>query len=592
MATAPALRDALVAAFVRRTAPGAGLTSLSTTDKIYRTVVTFDRFLAALPHPPPESSRITPKQFNEFYEERKGRGNSTASQDLAELRRLLIRVDGLSDALVGRLASDMPKYQGPGEPKESYSRAELKRIADAARTTLREAAKRIRENRELLRRFRDGELAPGGDRKMMRRLELLDSVDRFADVPRRVKNTSWGKGNAIPCPWVTARGTVREIVSWLHLTVDELAAGAVLLAVMTGENPMVIFKAPSAHHRADGHTGADGTAIIDLRKPRRGRRAYMTLALSQVPDWISIPDKPEEVTARDELHTPFGLYVLLHDLTAGSRALSGSRELLTGFFATGRSGVGRGVRPIGDGGWMVTRLAQDWGLMADPLIGEDGKSLPPAPLCLRMDLLRLTYIELHQKPVAHTEQTAATVYLARNRGNVAEYRKVVADTLVAEVTKARTRGSVVTMTARDVERARSDPESVAAEHGLDPTTLGRMIAGELDTVLAACSDNKNSPHSPPGQPCRASFLLCLECECARALPRHLSVQVLVHDRLEERREQLDSLQWAQRFAAPHAQLADLIDQHDEAAVADARRGAGASERALADRFLNRELDLR
>lgn len=214
------------------------------------------------------------------------------------------------------------------------------------------------------------------------------------------------------------------------------------------------------------------------------------------------------------------------------------------------------------------------------------------PLPLRLDLLRLTFVELHQMPVAHTEQTAVTSYLARNRGNITEYRKVVAATLADEVAKARTRGALAVMSARDVQRARTDPEAVAAEQQLDVTVLQQVLAKELDTVLAACTDNRHGPHGPPGAPCPASFMLCLGCECARALPHHLPVQVLVHNRLAERRGQMDPLQWAERFAAPHAQLADLLDQQDEAAVADARRGATDAERSLAERFLNRELDLR
>ncbi|MFE6164943.1 hypothetical protein ACFQ7F_39215 [Streptomyces sp. NPDC056486] len=579
-----------MAAFVKRVAPGGGLTSLASFNSVYYGLKKFDHFLAALPWPPREPSQVAPEHFDSFYEYRKGQVTS-AALEIAELKRLLVKVDGISVELAGRLARSMPR-RPDNEAKQSYSRAELKRIADQARAVLRAAAIRIRENREILRQFREGELDPGRDQNLVRRLQLLDSVDRFADVPRRVRGKGWGPERPWPHPWVQLRGSVQEIVSWLHLTTDELAAGAVLLGVMTGENPDVIFKVPAVHHRADGSTGATGTAIVDLVKPRRGRRAHMTLALSEVPDWISVPEAPEEVSARDELHTPFGLYVLLHELTARSRAMTGGNRLLVGYHAKSGAGVGRGVRALSGGSGRVTRLGQAWELMADPVVGEDGKPLPPAPLPLRLELLRLTYIELHQKPVAHTERTAATTYLARNRGNVAEYQRVVAETLIAEVTKARTRGKVATMSAEDVERARATPETVAVEQGVDPATLKRMLAGELDTVLTACSDNKNGPHAPPGERCRASFMLCLECECARALPRHLPVQVVVHDRLAERREQMDTLQWAQRFAAPHAQLADLLDQHDEAAVEDARHQAGAAEHALADRFLNRELDLR
>jgi hypothetical protein len=72
----------------------------------------------------------------------------------------------------------------------------------------------------------------------------------------------------------------------------------------------------------------------------------------------------------------------------------------------------------------------------------------------------------------------------------------------------------------------------------------------------------------------------------------LPAQVLVHDGLSQRREQIDALQWAQRFARPHAQLTDLLSQHDQAALSDARRDATDADRAMVGRFLRRELDLR
>lgn len=583
---APALRDALLAAFVKRTRPGSGLTSLHSVDKVYGAVVRLDRYLATLAWPPTQMAHLTAEHIDGFYESRRHIDNIRV--ELSDLRQLLALADGVSDAASARLASPLPK-QIRGKGRQSYSRAELKRIAEASRADLRVAAARIRGNRELLRRVRGGEDVAQGDPVVARRLELLDWADRFADVPRASAPPPSARSPVPrPCTWVSRLGSVVEFVSALHLTIAEAGAGAVLLAAMTGENPEVILKTPAVHHRADGYTGEKATAIVGLRKPRRGRRAYMDLALSEIPDWISIPAGPEEVTTRDELHTPFGLYLLLHELTARSRALAGSDRLLVGYCAAGGRGASRGLRPLIYAGVHVAQLGRTQGLVRDE-VAERGE---PVPLALRLDLLRLTFIELHQRPVAHTEQTAVTSYLARNRGNITEYRQVVASTLHEEVAKARTRGSLAVMSAKDVARARSDPEAVAAEQRLDVAVLKRVLAGELDTVLAACMDNRNGPHGPPGQPCPASFMLCLGCECARALPRHLPVQVLVHDRLAERREQMDPLQWAQRFSGPHARLADLLDQHGEAAVADARRGATDGDRRLAERFLNRELDLR
>jgi hypothetical protein len=581
------LRDAMVAAFAKRTAPGAGLTSLASVDKVYLATVRFDRYLAGMARPPAEPAQLTREHYNGFCSTRSHLAN--ASRELGNLRSLLAKVEGISDELAGHLAGPLPKRRAH-QPRQSYSRAEFQRIAESARADLRAAARRIRGNRDLLDQFRAGNLQPVGDPVLSERLQLLDVVDRLGDVPRVITAKGRTAGRACFPRWrYPHHGTVPEVMSLLHLTYAEAAAGAVLLAVMTGQNPEVIINTPAAHHRADGDSDGPGTAIVGLRKLRRGPRAHMNLALTEVPDWISIPGKPKEITARDELHTPFGLYILLHELTARSRAIAGENRLLIGYCQRGGQGTGRGLRPLNaksDGS--IAILGRSYGLVADAP-GADGN---PAPLPLRLDLLRLTYIELHQKPVAHTETTAATQYLARNRGNITQYREVVADTLTDEAAKARARGIITTMPARDVERARSDPETVAAEYHLNPVTLKKMIAGELDTVMASCTDNTGGPYAPPGESCTASFMLCLDCECARALPHHLPVQVLVHDALTQRRDQMDPLQWAHRFALPYAQLTDLLSQHDETAIADSRRDATDADRLMVDRFLRRELDLR
>jgi hypothetical protein len=157
------LRDALVTAFARRTAPGAGLTSLRSTDHAYRALVAFDCYLATLTWPPREASQLASEHFDGFYDSRKHVGY--AAGELSDLKGVLAKVEGISDALAGRLARPLPKRPAPVS-KQSYSRAELKRIADAARADLRAAAQRIRDNREVLRRHRAGELEAGGDRRL------------------------------------------------------------------------------------------------------------------------------------------------------------------------------------------------------------------------------------------------------------------------------------------------------------------------------------------------------------------------------------------------------------------------------------------
>ncbi|MGX1972513.1 hypothetical protein [Streptomyces kronopolitis] len=579
---APQLQQQLAAAFSRRTAPGAGLTSLASTRLAYRSARRFADYLSTLAWPPTELAHVVPEHLDGYFNSRK-EVTLDAGEELATLKRLLKHAEGLSEAVVAKLGESNPRRSQPREAKESYSQQELKRIADAARADLRAAAARIRENRETLHRFRQGGLAPGTDR----RLELMDWVDRFGDVPRYVYGTGPRAGRTMAMHWVLDYGPVEGTVCWLHLSGMEVTAAAILLTAMTGQNKSVVLNTPAVHHRADGYTGQTPTAILETKKPRRGRRAHMSLALSDLPDWISIPSRPEEVSARDELHTPFGLYVLLHELTSRSRELIGSDRLLVGWSRTGGHGSGRGLRQLGTDEW-VRRWAARHDLKADKP-DEDGN---PVQLNVTLELLRLTYLELHQKPVAHTEQTLATDYLARNRGNLAEYRKVVAAALTEEVAKARVRGVMAVLTRADLQRAEVDAETVAGEYGIDAATLKRMVAGELDTVMNACVDHRHGPHAPAGQPCRASFMLCLGCPCARAMPRHLPIQALIHDRLAARRAEMTPREWTQRFALPHAQLANLLSQHDEVDVADARANATDSDRAVVTRFLNREFDLR
>lgn len=122
------LRDAMVA----RTAPGAGLTSMESFVKVYLTLRHFDRYLQGLDTTPQQPDQVGPKHFDGFYDYRRARGLKCARADLVELRQLLLRTPGISDALAGRLAGVMPARLIT-KPIQSYSRVELRRIAEAAR---------------------------------------------------------------------------------------------------------------------------------------------------------------------------------------------------------------------------------------------------------------------------------------------------------------------------------------------------------------------------------------------------------------------------------------------------------------------------
>ncbi|MCT7365032.1 hypothetical protein A7G45_19350 [Mycolicibacterium llatzerense] len=579
LTVSPELQRMFAEAFAKRTGPGSGLRSMSSIGDAFRSMRLFTRYLAGLPRPPVRKADLRPRHIDGFLAARRAAGApAKLTEELRGVKMILRQLDSWEPAMVAKLAEPHPRPLRSGKRHESYSRAEFLRIASAARADLRRAAQRIRGNRVLLEQYRSGHLDDP-----TRRFELLDYVERHADVPRR--GGDFPSKSQLTAKWVRSFGGTREIIRWAHLNPLEVSAGAVLLAVLTGQNPYVIMKCPARHHRADGNAGGPKTAIVEMRKPRRGSRADMDVALAAVPDWISIPDDPTSMSRRDELHTAFGVYMLLCELTASSRRIEGSGRLMVAYCANGHNG--RGIRAHGSAEGWVRPWSRQQGLLCDAVQGA-----PAKPLEVSLVRLRMTYLELHQKPVAHTEQTLVDDYLGRNRGSLVEYRRVVADALQDQVAKARALPLMSALSAAEVAQAHADPTTLASELSLSHTDVRRMLKGKLDTVMNACIDNQHGPYGDPGQPCRASFMLCLSCPCARGLPRHLPVQTLVLDRLAERRHHMTPLAWTTRFAVPHAQLSDLLAGFDDEQLSAARAATTDAHREMVGRFLNRELDMR
>lgn len=582
LTVSPALQRLFAEAFAKRTAPGSTLRSLESIGDAFRSMLRFSSYLASVSRPPASRSGLRPRHIDGFATHlRVGGHRGTLRKDVQAVKTILRQLDSWDPLMVAKLAEAHPPAFTTGRGHQSYSRAEFQRIAAAARDDLRRASRRIRDNRVLLQQYRSG--AVQGD--LTRRLELLDYVERHADVPRR--GGEYPSKADLPARWVKdgGFGATKDIIRWAHLTPMEISAGAILLAVLTGQNPYTIMKCPAVHHRADAMDRGVQTAIVEARKPRRQGRGHMDIAFTAVPDWISVPDEPAALSSRDELHTAFGVYMLLHELTASSRRVTGSSRLMLAYCANGPEG--RGIRAQGAAcGWV-----QPWSLHHS-LLQDLAPDTAPRLLDVSLVRLRMTYLELHQKPVAHTEHTLVNDYLGRNRGNLADYQRIVAEALDEQVATARALPLIESLSPSDVAQAQRDPAALASRLALSHSTVRRMLRGKLDTVMNACIDNGHGPHSEPGQPCRASFMLCLSCPCARALPRHLPTQILVFERLSERRNAMTPLAWTTRFALPHAQLADLLARHEDTELNAARAKTTPEHHDLVARFLNRELDLR
>lgn len=565
----------MATAFAGTTGPAGRRRTTSSAKSTHGLLRRFAQHLASLNRPPASPTELRAAHLESFMFA--GLGTPNLNRELPTLRSVLrFAPEGASQDFLARLARK--GVERKDIPTVSYTPAEFDRIITTARTQLRRAADRIFAGWELLARWRAGQIDRDVEPRIWKHGELLDHIERHGDVPR--KNTRWGQQPHHS----TAPFGANRLMADLHLTYTDIGAAGVLLLCLTGQNYSTISHASAIHHRADGHTGATETAIVDLVKPRRGRdRAHMPTALT-----AAAPGRPDEsgrdVSRRHDLHTPFGAYALLIDLGAAARQRLGTDRLLA--YYNSRSRQGRGFR-AGLPSQILALWSRSAGLRCDSTGGDE----PPAPLVVDSRRLRMSWLERHQQPVAHTERTLANEYLARNRGNLADYQKVVATVLNDQLAGARAAQVMRALTADDIAEAQEAPERVAQRHGLDTATLNDLLAGKLDTVLGGCTDHLASPHSPAGEPCRASFLLCLSCPCARATPSHLPVLAAVHSGLDARRRELTPLRWAERFAAPVAQLADLLAQFPAAAVEAARTEITAEQRALVERFLTRGLDL-
>jgi hypothetical protein len=462
---------------------------------------------------------------------------------------------------------------------QSYSKDEFAAIMAAARRDIRKATLRIRTNRDLLTRYLDGEIRESGEE--WDRARIVSHLAEHGDVPRR------SNGRDVEA-WVRRQGTITQLCHALFLTQDELVAGAVLLIGLTGQNATGVNQLTVQHRRADGDGSAGSTrvAIVDVVKPRRGRRRrYMTVPLADVPDWLGGSPEGQQPSPQDDLFTPFGVYGRLCELTADVRALTGSNRLFIGYAQKGGNGRGKHwvYGFVGEGG-SGTVWAAKQGLLA----GSPGEE--QAPLSLTWPRLRLTYLQLHQRAVAHTDRVLFNEYLLRDRGNIADYQRLVADVLAEQESRAREFGVIPHLSPADIEEFREDPETVSNRLGISRERLEQLIAGRLDTVFAGCIDIHDRPLSKPGELCQASFFMCLGCANARATPDHLPAQAQAHHRLLELREEMTPRRWAERLALPEAQLRHLLAQHSSVQVEDALADVDALTVALVDRLLAGELD--
>ncbi|MFF3499442.1 hypothetical protein [Streptomyces sp. NPDC003247] len=589
----------LAEVFAAATGPRTGVKSTKTAESYYTMLVRFATFLGKRDDAPQRPEEISTVHISAFKLSLTPGSQLPSAWRLRTLMRSAPRLQAAVRTAI--LQGRLPERET--EAVLAYSDAERQQILTAVRHDVRAARDRIRSSQELLGRYRRRELAAGVPEERLG--FALDVIDRTGDVPRR-------DATGQPMKWLARFGGVTGLLHRLCLTRLEAAAFSLLLVDMTGENFGTLATWPAAHVRPDGGTGhGPPLALVEGTKPRRGPdREYMVTPVEEFPESLAgllVEGEDSEVRL---FRSPLRVYLLLLELTELSRR-HGGHGMAFGYVRTSKTSLGRWAAGVTSG--HTTDWASGCGFPLLPrrranssITGQEEKApasgAHPAPCPGQggegkpsVDVLRLrqTALERLRRPVAHSSRTLNDRYLKRSPAVQREGRAIVQSALEGQVAKARALQQVPVFGADFLAMAAAQPERAAAEMGVDVTALKGVLAGEQDTVLASCTDHRDDPDTPAGDPCTASFLACLGCRNARALPHHLPVQVYVHDRLGQLRSHMDPEVWAFRYGDAFARLTHLLEPpHYTGADRDrAREQLTEDDRRLADDLLEGRLNL-
>lgn len=437
------------------------------------------------------------------------------------------------------------------QPRPARVDSTLERYSDQDFRTIRRACRQIAKNSV----------------QRIRRTSLeLDSMDRSVPRPARtragalllaaetgdVPRESSGRVYADSREWRT-----REIFHDLFLSRAEVMAWVLLLVCHTGMNFSTASTLGAESFQAT-FGEPHNVELIRAKKPRRGpARSELDIALVGTG------------TGKDDYGSALGVFRLAREVCERARHLAKTPKLFVWRRDTSPAGFADSLSWSDNFTEILSTLA--------------GSSLPP----LSSRRLRLTYLAQIQRPIAHSPRTFVSTYMVRDLGAVEPSQKLVANVLTDEVDRLVQLHQLKTITADQLNSACGGDAQARRQVALPLPTLRSLSSGSLETVVASCTDVDDS--GVPFNRCRASFLICLECECARSIPANIPAQAVTVQELDRLRAELDPREWDARFAGAYAALTDLLQrQHADLTAAS---DADPELRLWVSALLEGELDL-
>ena len=548
------LRTALARALDTRSGPGGTWRSGRTAHSGYYAARDFLTHIEGLSELPESIQDITPGVWASWRMSLPATNYGAEQQ--GRMRQLLLTVPELPAATAKALGRRIGSRTAP--TPVSYSIEEFDVIRRAAARTFTAALHRIRRNRDHLRHWYAGDFPTGSPDYLIG--EALDCVLRTGNVP--VVGSRPGK-RVVRQPYRRLLGGAVAEKTWarLFLTPEEGFALAVLLVASEGWNRSVLHQMAVPEH--DPAVGEEfDIHLVEVHKARRPvRLRYTTNNLVDTG-----VDSPGRLMSRAIEATELARQTL--DLLGAPT----DRLLVSRYRSPTKSLFHLGVPEL--------EVGKRCGHRGALLHTTDSR---PVDVSLQR-LRRTVQVRIRKQPGQNSTRTHESTYILADPATREDATGVVAQGLTDAVEHARAITTIKMVLGDDAE--------VLTELADHPELARAVLSGQLDTATAACTDFHHGPSDEPGQPCTASFLLCLACPNAVATRRHLPRLVYLHRALRQLRATLDATIWELDWREHHDRLDSLLTSHTTPAEQDvAVRGISDHDRALIDDFLRRRFDL-
>ncbi len=520
--------ESLAAAWVQRTGPAGGLRTQASAASSWQALGRFIRFLAGLKRPPAQPSALRGWQVEQFGHARTAAVGPAMGQHDLYLIGSILQSPALRDQMKADVLDVVSRRRSTRlDSKPGYSDGEFDRLVHAARKDVAALRNRIAEGRQLAIAFRDDpDSLPVSQQELA---SQLGSISTTGIVPA-IRGDGWRH--------VAREGLARN----LFLTLPDLAPLLVLLVATTGCNIETVKELPAEHRILE-----DRAVELRVIKRRRGQRQWISTVTWEIG------------AARRQLHTPGGLYLLLHELTSWSRAWTGDTKV----WALWRNGLRPDVtatiaehhNPFGKALSATHINAKRWvashGLLADPALAEAAE-LPPAAPALVVNFNRIrTSVEVRRTRAAGGHLPTAV------RTN--SIPVLFASYLRGDPTVIDWAHGLISEAVADAEQSAVDAHrrALTARGGTLQVVTGDGAAADAQTGVAqaawsSCTDHDHHPET--GRVCRSSFLDCFHCGNCLITRQHLPRLLSLLDALAQRRQHLPELEWWSRYGTVWAAI--------------------------------------